>query len=100
MANQPPGGAQETAPESVQEPVQEPEGQFYVLAASVLALLIGTGAMYLIVVALKPIAAEFGPTMMRKTSTAPSTSVPSSRMGRSSRTWKRSGRTSSCSRAM
>lgn len=38
---------------------EEPAGQFYVLAASVLTLLIGSGAMFLIVVALKPIAAEF-----------------------------------------
>lgn len=38
---------------------QEPDGQFYILAASVLTLLIGTGAMFLVVVALKPIAAEF-----------------------------------------
>ena len=34
-------------------------GQFYVLAASVMTLLIGSGAMFLVVVALKPIAAEF-----------------------------------------
>ncbi len=38
----------------------EPEGQFYILAASVLSLLVGSGAMFLVVVALKPIAAEFG----------------------------------------
>ena len=38
---------------------QEPAGQIYVLAASVLTLLIGSGAMFLVVVALKPIAAEF-----------------------------------------
>ena len=38
---------------------QEPEGQFTVLAASVLTLLVGSGAMFLIVVALKPIAQEF-----------------------------------------
>ena len=37
----------------------EPAGQFYILAASVLTLLIGSGAMFLVVVALKPIAAEF-----------------------------------------
>ena len=37
----------------------EPAGQFYVLAASVMTLLIGSGAMFLVVVALKPIAAEF-----------------------------------------
>ena len=37
----------------------EPAGQIYVLAASVLTLLIGSGAMFLVVVALKPIAAEF-----------------------------------------
>ena len=37
----------------------EPAGQIYVLVASVLTLLIGSGAMFLIVVALKPIAAEF-----------------------------------------
>ena len=38
---------------------EEPAGQIYVLAASVLTLLIGSGAMFLVVVALKPIAAEF-----------------------------------------
>ena len=37
----------------------EPAGQIYVLVASVLTLLIGSGAMFLVVVALKPIAAEF-----------------------------------------
>ena len=37
----------------------EPAGQIHVLAASVLTLLIGSGAMFLVVVALKPIAAEF-----------------------------------------
>ncbi len=39
---------------------QEPAGQVYVLTASVLTLLCGSGAMFLIVVALKPIAEEFG----------------------------------------
>ena len=38
---------------------EEPAGQIYVLVASVLTLLIGSGAMFLVVVALKPIAAEF-----------------------------------------
>ena len=37
----------------------EPAGQSHVLVASVLTLLIGSGAMFLVVVALKPIAAEF-----------------------------------------
>ena len=38
----------------------EPAGQVHVLAASVLTLLCGSGAMFLVVVALKPIAEEFG----------------------------------------
>ena len=38
---------------------EEPAGQIYVLVASVLTLLVGSGAMFLVVVALKPIAAEF-----------------------------------------
>ncbi len=39
---------------------QEPRGQIHVLVASVLTLLCGSGAMFLVVVALKPIAGEFG----------------------------------------
>lgn len=38
----------------------EAEGRSLVLTASVLALLVGSGAMFLVVVALKPIAEEFG----------------------------------------
>ncbi len=38
---------------------EEPDGQLLVLAASMMTLLIGSGAMFLVVVALKPIAAEF-----------------------------------------
>ena len=44
----------------VAERPAEPEGQIYILAASVLSLLIGSGAMFLVVVALKSIAEEFG----------------------------------------
>ncbi len=46
--------------DAARDPVQEePAVRVYVLAASVMTLLIGSGAMFLVVVALKPIAAEF-----------------------------------------